>query len=658
MNRAIRIAVVGLGPRGLSVVERLCANATVLLPAGDELCLHLVDPHAGNGGRVWRADQDPVLLMNTVAAQISMFLDDSVECSGPVLPGPSLYEWARFLVLMGPPAGTPEWVRREAARLGPDSYPSRSFYGQYLQWTLDRLIGTAPSNVTVRLHADSVLDLRDAPDGGQVIRLTGGATIEELDAVVLSQGHLPTRPSRSEEALRRFAAEHGLRYVPPANPADVDLSGIPPGEVVLLRGMGLNFFDHMALLTLGRGGSFARDANGVLRYRRSGREPTLVAGSRRGLPYHARGENQKGAWGRHQPLFLTPDVIRGLRARADHGHPVNFRREVWPLIDREVRAVYYATLVRERNCPCAAESFLPHFVDLAAEQHAAADPFAGRPSGPERALLSSVGIAEDEVWDWRRIARPYAGEPLRGTDDYRAWLRRHLDNDVAEARLGNVSGALKAALDVLRDLRNEIRQVVDHGGLSGDSYRDDLQRWYMPLNAFLSIGPPVQRIEELGALIDAGVVAVLGPEIVVEPDAATGRFLAGSALLPDERVAARTLIEARLPDTDLRRTTDPLMRNLLARGEARLHRIPILGGGSFPTGGLAVTRRPYRMINEAGRAHPRRFAFGVPTETVHWITAAGIRPGVNSVILGDADAVARAALTASLARANPPVLTA
>jgi hypothetical protein len=29
---------------------------------------------------------------------------------------------------------------------------------------------------------------------------------------------------------------------------------------------------------------------------------------------------------------------------------------------------------------------------------------------------------------------------------------------------------------------------------------------------------------------------------------------------------------------------------------------------------------------------------------VHWVTAAGIRPGVNSVILGDADAIARASL--------------
>jgi hypothetical protein len=60
-----------------------------------------------------------------------------------------------------------------------------------------------------------------------------------------------------------------------------------------------------------------------------------------------------------------------------------------------------------------------------------------------------------------------------------------------------------------------------------------------------------------------------------------------------------------------------------------------------------VTERPYHLIDAAGRAHPRRFAYGVPTESVHWVTAAGIRPGVNSVTLTDSDAIARAVLQLS-----------
>lgn len=74
-------------------------------------------------------------------------------------------------------------------------------------------------------------------------------------------------------------------------------------------------------------------------------------------------------------------------------------------------------------------------------------------------------------------------------------------------------------------------------------------------------------------------------------------------------------------------------------GQCRLHAID-----GYETGGLDVTQRPYRLINRQGRPHPRRFAIGVPTEGVHWVTAAGARPGVDSVTLSDADAVARAAL--------------
>lgn len=652
-TRAIQICVIGLGPRGLSVLERICANATECLPTGHDVVVHLVDPHAGEGGGVWRDSQDPELLMNTVAAQISMFVDDSVTCVGPVVPGPSLHEWARSLALVDAPPEISDTVRREAVRLGPDSYPSRSFYGHYLNWTLQRVVRTAPAVVAIHLHNDNAMDLRESEDGSQVVRLTGGATIDQLDAVVLAQGHLPTQPTRAQIVLSRFADEHDLRYLPPANPADVSLDAIGAGEVTILRGMGLTFFDYMALLTIGRGGVFSRREDGSLTYLRSDAEPRLVTGSRRGIPYQARGENQKGAFGRHRPAFLTEEVIAELRAQADQGRPVNFSRDVWPLIDLEVRAVYYSTLVRERNCVCDAAAFLHYFTTTAAEgggTRARDDPFVTEPSAAEERLLSSAGIADDERWDWHRIARPYGGSDLRSTAEFRNWLRSYLDDDVVEARLGNVQSALKAALDVLRDLRNEIRLVVDHGGLSGDSYRDDLQRWYMPLNAYVSIGPPAQRVEELVALIDAGVVSVMGPGLMVTHDATARCFVASSLLFPDAREQATTLIEARLPETDLRHTTDPLVRNLLARGESRLHRIPILDGGSYPTGGLAVTQRPYHLVDANGCPHPRRFAFGVPTETVHWITAAGIRPGVNSVILSDADAVARASLAAALDR--------
>jgi uncharacterized NAD(P)/FAD-binding protein YdhS len=106
-------------------------------------------------------------------------------------------------------------------------------------------------------------------------------------------------------------------------------------------------------------------------------------------------------------------------------------------------------------------------------------------------------------------------------------------------------------------------------------------------------------------------------------------------------VRVTALVEARLPEPDLRRSADDLLAQLLKTGQCRPHTV-----NGYETGGLDVTQRPYRLIDRQGRAHERRFAFGVPTEGVHWVTAAGARPGVDSVTLSDADAVARAVLHA------------
>jgi len=152
--------------------------------------------------------------------------------------------------------------------------------------------------------------------------------------------------------------------------------------------------------------------------------------------------------------------------------------------------------------------------------------------------------------------------------------------------VGNVSSPLKAALDVLRDLRNEVRLIVDHGGLTGRSYREDLERWYTPLNAFLSIGPPARRIEEVIALIEAGLCEVLGPDARAEVDEEQEQFVAWSAAVPGSRRRAAALIDARLPEMDIRRTADPLIRYLLSTGQCRPFQIANPDGGTYQTGGL------------------------------------------------------------------------
>ncbi|MEU6818467.1 FAD/NAD(P)-binding protein [Streptomyces sp. NPDC046860] len=635
------ICVVGAGPRGVSVLERLLAQERKS-PSRDRLTVHIVDDSPPGPGRVWRTAQSPHLLMNTVASQVTLFTDTSVTIVGPVEDGPSLYEWARRLAGTGAPPGGPDGpVAAEARALGPDSYPTRAFYGHYLRWVFRRLLATAPAHITVRVHTARAIALDDAgpaADGPQSVLLSDGTALTGLDAVVLALGHLPARPDPGTRGLADFAATHGLTYLPPANPADHDLTGIAPGQPVLLRGLGLNFFDHLALLTLGRGGSFTRTGDRLV-YVPSGREPRMYAGSRRGVPYHARGENQKGAHGRHEPRLLDRERVEALRTRARRGERPGFGTDLWPLISREVQGVYYAALLTARG----------------QDATAFADAYPHVPDSQEDAFLHASGIGAADRWDWERVARPYGDREFTTAADHRAWLLDHLRQDVADARVGNVTGPLKAALDVLRDLRNEIRLVVDHDGIDGLSYRDELHGWYTPLNAFLSIGPPASRIEELAALVEADIVQILPPGLRVDTAPGLPAFLARTPGGADTAPPFRALIEARLPEPDLQRTADPLLRHLLSTGQCRPHRIPAAHGEAYETGGLDVTQRPYRLVDAAGRAHPRRFAYGVPTESVHWVTAAGIRPGVGSVTLEDSDAVAHAVLSLPPCPATEPI---
>ncbi len=635
----VGIALVGAGPRGTSVLERLCASAPELLRPGIRLTVHVIDPDPPGPGRVWRTAQSPHLLMNTVASQVTLFTDESVDCSGPIRPGPSLYEWAT-----GEPG--PEDA------LGPDDYPTRAQYGRYLEWVFAEVVRGAPPGIRIETHRTRAVRLDDAPDGSQRLTLATGRVLTGLAAVVLAQGHLPVVPGQAERRLTAYADRHGLRHFPPANPADLDLSPVTPGEPVLLRGLGLNFFDHMALLTTGRGGRFVYDSGAAsgLRYVPSGREPRLYAGSRRGVPYQARGDNAKGPYGRHVPLVLTPEVIAGFRKRADSGEAPDFLAEIWPLVAKEVEAVYYEGLLKGKEGE--------------EREHARLfrDDFLATPhrSPQEAAVLDEFGIPEADRWSWDRVSRPYAGVVFPDPQAWRSWLLGYLRKDAVQAALGNVEGPAKAALDVLRDLRNELRLVVDHGGLTGASRREHLDRWYTPLNAFLSIGPPRRRIEEMSALIEAGVLTVLGPRLEVRPapddragvgagvGTGAGAWLAYSPDVPGSAVRVTTVVEARLPEPDLRRTADGLLAGLLRAGACRPHRVD-----GYETGGLDVTDRPYRVIDRHGVAHERRFAFGVPTEGVHWVTAAGARPGVNSVTLSDADSVARAALRATTFTVSP-----
>ncbi|MEU5272235.1 FAD/NAD(P)-binding protein [Streptomyces hygroscopicus] len=595
------IVIVGAGPRATGLIERIAANAPELYGDGTPLALHLVDPHPPGGGRIWRPDQSPLLWMNSMAEDVTIFTDESVEREGPLRPGPSLAEWARQVH----EADLPPELAAEAAALTGQSFATRRLQGAYLRWAYERSVAALPPGTTVHEHRDRAVRVTGPRDGRQQVWLEGRTAPLTADAVVLALGHLDAEPDAEQRALAAFAAEHGLVHLPPEFTADSDLSGLRPGEPVIVRGLGLAFVDLVVLLTEGRGGRYERAPGGELVYRPSGREPVLYTGSRRGVPYHAKIGYSLSGERPPVPRFFGPAQVDALLSRPERP---DFRRDVWPLIAKELGFAHYHRL------------FTVHPERTAGEWPAFEEKYAACPPGsPELDALVTAAVPDPaDRLDLDALDHPLAGLRFPTEEALQQGMRAHIEADLARRH----DPAHSPDLAVFLALLSVYGQLIRLGDIGG---------WWHGFFSFLASGPPGPRLEQLLALSRAGVIRFLGAETVVTTDPLRGVFRAGSASVPGHVVEARALVEARLPEPTVDHSRDALLRSL--------HRD---GAAATPAGLLAVSPADARILDRAGRPHPRRFALGPHTDAR--ASGAFARPRTNAPAFRQNDATARALL--------------
>ncbi|MFD7181143.1 FAD/NAD(P)-binding protein [Streptomyces sp. NPDC059904] len=569
------LVIVGAGPRGTGILERIAANAPEY--AGLELDIHLVDPFPPGGGRVWRQAQSSLLWMNSQSQDVTMFTDDTVELDGPVLPGPALHEWAD---------------------LDGRAFADRQLQGAYLRWVYERSVAALPPGVTVRHHPRRALRVSGPREGRQQVWLDGRARPLLADTVVLAQGHLDAELDQEQHELSAYAREHGLVHLPPDFTADSDLSALAPGEDVLVRGFGLAFVDLMVLLTEGRGGRYEGDT-----YIPSGREPVLYVGSRRGIPYHSKIGYDWTGERPPLPRFLGPAEIDELLARPD-GY--DFRRDVWPLIDKELGFAHYHRLFTAHPGRTAVA-----WADFE-EKYAAAEPL----SAELQALVVSAVPDPADRLDLTALDHPLDGVRHTSYEELQEGLRGYITADLERRH----DPAHSPDLAVFLGLLSVYGQVVRLG---------DIGSWWHGFFSYLASGPPGPRLRQLLALSRAGVVKFAGADMRVTAE--DGVFRATSATVPGSVIEARALVEARLPHPTLARTRDQLLRELYEEG-AR----------ATPAGLLAVDPEDGRILHRDGTAHPRRFALGPHTNARG--AGAFTRPRTNSPSFRQNDATARAVL--------------
>ncbi|WP_344790488.1 FAD/NAD(P)-binding protein [Gryllotalpicola daejeonensis] len=600
----LTVAVLGAGPRGVGWLERVVEN----LRAGElgqgavaaGIRIVLIDPYQPGPGRLWRYDQSPLLKLNSLAADVTMFTDASCTVEGPITPGPSLSEWAeQFRAGELDVVVDDDAVRAELEALGPSSFPTRRLQSFYLDWFHRRTLARLPEGVEVEWLRTSAVSVAEDGDH-QRVGLADGTTLA-ADAVLYALGHNGSQLAGEHELLDRFAREHDAYYLAPAFTADADLDGLPPGAEVIVRGMGLAAIDLVVLLTLGRGGRFEPDnaAPGGLRYLPSGNEPRLHLGSRRGVPYHSKVTSQLVA-PRPEQRFFTREIAAELGARG-----ADFAADVWPLLAQEALHGYYHELFlgHPERVRMPWGEFLERFATL--------DPW----SDELRALVADALVDPADALDLTAFDRPLAGLEFADHDA----LQRHLIDYIVDDVHRRTAAEHSATLGFFTSLLFAFFAIGGSG--------IEVPPWFKAFFSYVASGPPVHRLEELLALAEAGVVRFLGAELEVRADASAGVFRASSPSVPGELVS-RYLVDAWLPEEAAHASENPALRD--AAGQASV--APL----------LTVHPDDSRLIGPDGEPHAARFAIGPFTSAPN--AGAFARPLTDAMSFRENDRVARAVL--------------
>ncbi|SDP67899.1 Uncharacterized NAD(P)/FAD-binding protein YdhS [Arthrobacter sp. ok909] len=628
------VVLIGGGPRTAGLLERLAANRQELF-AGP-LHVHVVEPHAPGSGRIWRYEQDAGLMLNSTAADVTMFTDASVQCEGPAVDGPGLAEWAAG-VLDGSIADVPELPQRLRAQLGTltgATFPTRQLQCIYLEWFFRRAVAALGPETTVTVHQDTasaVEPLQTDPErvdqeqgdpgvDGYSVRLADGAALH-ADVVVASLGHTDSLPDRESAAWAGFAARHGAFHAAPSYTTDVDYSSIAAGQDVIVSGMGLAFVDLLVLLMEGRGGRFEELPDGGLRYLPSGAEPRLWAGSRRGVPYHSKITSTLRGDAAGEPKFFTDEAVE---ARLEASGELDFRAQLWPLIAKDAGYAYYRELFTgyPERVRIGWEEF--------AERFSAADWYS-----QERHRLVVESVPDTELHlDLERLDRPFEGRVFEGLADVQAAVAAHIGRDL-ELRTGPDHSETLALFISLLKAYMDLGRLVPSARLNARSQRE-VQGWWHGFFSFVDSGPPPRRLREMLAIHRAGLLRFLGPGLEIEAAEYSGRFVATSAQ-SKITVSAAALIEARLPEPSVVRSANPLLRQLHTSGLGTEQQL-LTADGTHATGRLLVSAHN-ELISPVGERRER--VFGVGPGTSGWGAGAFARPKSNAAPFRENDALAR-----------------
>ena len=266
------------------------------------------------------------------------------------------------------------------------------------------------------------------------------------------------------------------------------------------------------------------------------------------------------------------------------------------------------------------------------------------------------------------------------------WMLDFLRTDLRSSLAGPTGSPEKALFTVLWQSRLLLKELIVAGHIDRVSIDMEILGWFEGFVSGICDGPPPQRIAELLALAEAGIVSFIGPDMRIEEnraaleananddEAVAGAradalgaepvsraqtdavgadaqaqgprpeiFTVTSAQAAGE-ITGSVVIDAASPTNSVSRAADVLLYGMLERGQLTAARLTLDDGREKFLNGLALTPRPYRTIDVEGNVHPRRFALSIQLSSKQWGLAIAANPNTDAATLNDSHAAAEAIL--------------
>ncbi|MDR7131057.1 hypothetical protein J2X69_003416 [Algoriphagus sp. 4150] len=556
---SIRIALVGLGPKGLYGLERLLAN---LAHSGvsSPVEIHLFNKSDSFGaGDIYNPEQPSYLLMNYVNGYINMWPEEKPK---PIVPKPkSFVEW------LGDHSD-------EFPYASAYTFSSRSTVGRYLSEGFEDLLRSCPDEVSIIKHIGHVRDIQKHGDHYSIhfsesinspeIKLT------DFKHILVATGHPCVN---NPESLGQNT------YIDFIYPVTHHLKNIPSGAKVAVKGMGLTFIDAVLALTEGRKGKFEASGNRGLTYIRSGLEPEMIYPfSKSGLMMIPRGNT----FGKPpvKPFYFRKEsleFIESLDGKYD------FERQLLPLIEQEFKAVYYSMKFKEKGKELLLSKDT-HKVEFQIEAFHEQYPDAGQ-FDFQNFLESKISgeISPDNTLDF-------------------------IQTSIYEAEIGVEKSAFAAAADLWRHLSDFFNELYKFGGLKPQSQKIFLEKYAGHLNR-ISYGPPVVNMKKILAVAQAGLIDF---SFSKNPNVSTNDNIS-LAINGQGAISVDYLVDARIPKIQLHRCAGELYGNMLEKQLIFPYVNRLEGRLDFRPGCLSINEKGH-PLDETGFANESLTFVGTPTE--------------------------------------------